>query len=495
MYSYIIKSFSEKIKVLLGKTGFMCLLVFTINFILKVLYIADQPLGGDEPFSIYMSQMSVGAIIEQLFSGNNPPLYEIILHYWIKCFGLHVFSVRILSVIASSLTAVFIYKIGKHFFNNQVAIIASFLFLFSNYHIFFSHEARCYSLFSLLTVASFYYFFKIIFHQHFKKDIGYYLLANVMMAYLHYFAVWVLFSQGVIALLLYFIYHKKIRTIVYANVVVMCLLAPLFYILGNKIIGNDTWHYSWLSKVKDIEPLYDMIWAYSNMPINAVACLFFIVLYIILSAVKKVIISKEGLVAMGWFLIIYIGMFLISFKIPMFLNRYVIAAGVAFPLFMGYIINSVSRIAIFKYTVIVLPILFVVTVNFNPKTNIRMDKMAELVKKEKEANTLILLQPRWAILGFSYYYNKSVFQQYDESTIYKNIDIELSKEHIYGTSFISDSVYKTINQYPKIVFITTDHSAGFPENNIQNMLGSKYTLTRHNPDSLGFGYDIYQYYK
>ncbi len=492
MYSYNIKSFSEKFELLLGKTGLMCLLVFLVNFILKLLYITAQPLSGDEPFSVYISQMDVGAISEQLFAGNNPPLYEIILHYWVKSFGIGVFSVRVLSVLVSSLTAVFIYKIGQRFFNMQTAVVASILFLFSNYHIFFSHEARCYGFFALFTAVSFYYFLKLLFQRHTKLDIVYYILANTLMMYLHYFSAWVLVSQGFAALLVYFIYHKNIKTIIGSNIVVLVLLTPALYILVQKITGNQNWDYSWLSKVTGIEPLYDNIWAFSNMPITAVCCLAVMFLFIVMLFLKKIIVSKEGLVVICWFAVIYLLMFLVSFKIPMFLNRYLMGAAIAFPLLVAYMANVVSGIRYLKYLYIILPIMFMVTVNFNADTCLHTDKMAEFVKVKKEhSKTITLLQPHWALLSFSYYYNRDIFKQYDEKNLYKNIEAQLNKQNIYGVNLTSDSVFATLNQYTKIVFIDTDHGTCFPGNNIQNMLGSKYKLISQNPDSLGFGYYIY----
>ncbi len=176
----------------------------------------------------------------------------------------------------------------------------------------------------------------------------------------------------------------------------------------------------------------------------------------------------------------------------MFLGRYLMPAGVAFPLFMAYIINVVTQIRHLKYIYILLPLFFVVTVDFNPEPNIRTDKMVELVKTQRaNEGTLTLVQPHWTMFSFSYYYDRNIFKQYDEKDAYANIDAELNKQNIYGVNVTSDSVFTTINNYKKIVFIDADHGTVFPGNHIQNLLGSKYKLISQNPDSLGFGYYIY----
>ena len=133
-------------------------LFFFLNIFLRWVGIEINSLAGDEPFSVYYAQMDIADIIRHLKSGNNPPLYELILHYWIQWFGIDEVAVRIPSLIFTALTASFIYKIGNDFFSRSLGVTSALIFTLSNYATLFSHEARVYALFGLLTVLSFYYF-------------------------------------------------------------------------------------------------------------------------------------------------------------------------------------------------------------------------------------------------------------------------------------------------------------------------------------------------
>ena len=74
-----------------GKTYtkvYLPLFFILLGFVLKGLYLGSNSLGGDEPFSVYHSQLSLEHLLGIFQSENNPPLHFLLLHYWIKFFGI-----------------------------------------------------------------------------------------------------------------------------------------------------------------------------------------------------------------------------------------------------------------------------------------------------------------------------------------------------------------------------------------------------------------------
>src|ERR1700745_4503219 len=106
--------------------------LFLLNIGLKILHLTSVAIGHDEPFSIYYAQNSLSALLEELEKGNNPPLFEVVLHFWIKLFGISPFSVRLLPALFACLCPVVLYYFAKRHFSLQVGVVSSLLLTFSD---------------------------------------------------------------------------------------------------------------------------------------------------------------------------------------------------------------------------------------------------------------------------------------------------------------------------------------------------------------------------
>jgi len=429
--------------------------LFLTNTVLKGIFLSSSSLGSDEAFSVYHAQMNISSIIWFLSQGNNPPLYEIILHFWIKIFGISEFSVRLPSLIFSSVTVLYIFKLGNKFLNKRIGIYASLVFIFSNYQISYAHEARAYALLGLLSVVSMYYFMKLIEYctsnQEVKnmktaagKNMIILILVNTLIVYLHYLGFCILLAQFI-----FIISHKKIISRYFKEIIIFYFAIVLLYLPNIfaffKIFLERTQTGTFLTTPEGIHSIYNMIWTFSNMPVVAVSS----ILIIFISLIKLVFYSNGHQITIYnklvvfWFIFIFFFMFGVSYLIPMFLDRYLMPAAVAFSLLLGICADFVIRIPRYSYIVPTL-IILLFTATCQPDITKRnkpdVKEITDKIKSLKTSNSLIIVSPFYYILNFFYYYDDKVFKAcaadgYTDTQLYP----VTRKKNICYTNDIKDS--------------------------------------------------------
>ncbi|MEY4897152.1 MAG: hypothetical protein RL525_545, partial [Bacteroidota bacterium] len=182
----------------------LAILFFFLSMGIHLIGLDALSLTSDECFSIYHAQMSPRLIYQHLSTGNNPPLHEWILHYWMLWFGDSPFAVRFLSLIFSSLTTALIFVLGtqisaarsdENAANSNIGMIAAILFLSSNYSTFLAHEARTYNLTLFLGVLSTIAFIGALKSGKIKHFLIYGLIGGLL-CLSHFFGIWILLAQG-----------------------------------------------------------------------------------------------------------------------------------------------------------------------------------------------------------------------------------------------------------------------------------------------------------
>lgn len=175
------------------------LAIFGLGLLLRVHDLGGESIWYDEAVSITASKLSVLEQIRWNFtqSDNNPPLYYTILHFWVSVFGDSEFSARFPSVIFGSLSIIAIYGLGNLLFDRKTGLLAALILSTSVFHFWFAQEARAYTLMTLLTLLSFYYFLKILSAPHDKLYTAAYLITSILLLYTHYYGLPVIAAQNV----------------------------------------------------------------------------------------------------------------------------------------------------------------------------------------------------------------------------------------------------------------------------------------------------------
>lgn len=222
--------------------------IFLVNFLFKEYRAGLTGLSYDENFSAYFAQADISEIIRfARESDPNPPLYLIILHYWIDLFGDSEYSIRMLSVITNSLAAGLFYLFCARFFNWQTAVFSSLMFLTSNEIYFYSEEARTYSIILLFAVASFYLFLLLLERP---KVITMLLLGlvNAILFYLHYVTGFILLIQLLLLPVLNLRRMKDVPSARPHDLVIGLQLKQTFYLLGSLLVFGLLL-YPWIDRV------------------------------------------------------------------------------------------------------------------------------------------------------------------------------------------------------------------------------------------------------
>lgn len=151
----------------------IALFITIAGFVLRVLLLDTKGLWLDETFSIWMANLRVGEMLQWVIKiDQHPPLYYFLLHGWIGIFGDSPYYTRLLSVIFGTGTIPIIYLIGKRMSGPLMGVSAAALLAFSPFNIYYSQEARMYSLLMFNASVAIYALVRLLVDPRAQKPIG-----------------------------------------------------------------------------------------------------------------------------------------------------------------------------------------------------------------------------------------------------------------------------------------------------------------------------------
>ncbi|MGA3294405.1 MAG: glycosyltransferase family 39 protein [Candidatus Acidiferrales bacterium] len=117
----------------------------------------SQDLWTDEGATLLISRFSPRDIVRFLRTDTAPPLYYVVAHYWIKCFGTSVLSWRGLSAVCATLAIPLVYLISRKILADRTAeVLAMAACAGSFFQIWYAQEARSYSMLALFLLGAVY---------------------------------------------------------------------------------------------------------------------------------------------------------------------------------------------------------------------------------------------------------------------------------------------------------------------------------------------------
>lgn len=453
------------------------LILFVFNFISKFFFLTNEEIGLDEPFTIYHAQFDFGTIIEQLKNYNNPPLYELILHPWIRVFGISPLSVRIPPLIFACLSPVVLYYFGKRFFSIQVAVASSLLLSTSSLLFYYSHDCRVYSLFLLLSLLSMYFFLEILMEEgQTIKSVFLFTFFSCLLIYAHYFGIFILFFQ-VLHLIIFF-KDKWLRFFLYYLLIFLLYLPHLYPMLTR--MGDSVKNGTWLNPPNGIESLYNMLWAFSNFPFLTVSCIVIFVFSLGKLILQKNLLpfNKNNLFLLIWFLFPFFGMFFISYWVPMYISRYLIFALPAYYLLLVVCVHYLIKQVIFRnLALLFLIVSFGFTINFKDDKKGKVKEAVGFIKSVKDSTTLVIVRPHEVLLPFAYYYNKNYFSAVDDAREHYSMDSLMRRDNIFVLNLGYEFDLVNINhKFKTVIYFGDGQKYNDPETEIIKTINTSYKL-------------------
>ena len=138
-----------------GATVAVVVLVVALGAFLRLAWIGAQPLWVDEATSLLFARGSLAQLWSwsAIVDPGNPPLYYSLLHGWLV-FGDGEASLRLLSAFFGVLTIPLVYALGRTIRDHRLGMVGALLFSLSPFQVWYSQEARGYSLLTLGATAT-----------------------------------------------------------------------------------------------------------------------------------------------------------------------------------------------------------------------------------------------------------------------------------------------------------------------------------------------------
>lgn len=224
----------------------LVLALVLVAFALRVFQLDKQSFWYDEAFSVYLARMDLFTITARTAADIQPPLYYYVLNFWMALAGDSEFAVRFLSLAFGVLTIPLMYVTAKRLFGRNAGLFAALIATFSALYLWYSQEARMYTLITFLGLLSSYALLRALASGGGRWWAAF-ALANIAAVYTHYFAFTLIAFQLLYALYVLIRYRRAadggvpphaIRSAVLAFAAIFVAFLPWVPFMLNRL-GED----------------------------------------------------------------------------------------------------------------------------------------------------------------------------------------------------------------------------------------------------------------
>jgi len=151
----------------------LVLIITLVGGFLRVFLLGKNGLWLDETFSVWLANHNVTDMLQWIVKiDQHPPLYYLLLHYWIARNGDTPYYARLLSVLFGACTIPIIYLIGKRMSGAVMGLAAAVLLALSTFNIYYAQDVRMYTLLTFNAAVAIYALVRLLTDPRSVRPIG-----------------------------------------------------------------------------------------------------------------------------------------------------------------------------------------------------------------------------------------------------------------------------------------------------------------------------------
>jgi hypothetical protein len=179
-----------------ARSGQLLAALTALAAILRFSTLHVQSFWFDEAVTVQLVRGSFGHMLSSIGgSESTPPLYYAFAWVWSRVFGHSEVGLRSLSALAGTLFVPVAYAAGKELASRRVAVVIAALAAFNPLLIWYSQEARSYSLLVLFAGMSFWLFARLAREQS-DRTLALWTVVSALAIATHYFAAFVVVPEA-----------------------------------------------------------------------------------------------------------------------------------------------------------------------------------------------------------------------------------------------------------------------------------------------------------
>ena len=151
----------------------LIIFITLIGGFLRILLLDSKGMWLDETFSLWLADQAVPDMLQWIVRiDQHPPLYYLLLHYWIVLSGDMPYYARLLSTLFGVGTIPIVYLIGKRMSGAVMGLTAAMFLALSPFNIYFAQQTRMYTLLTFNAAVAIYALVRLLTDPRSVRPIG-----------------------------------------------------------------------------------------------------------------------------------------------------------------------------------------------------------------------------------------------------------------------------------------------------------------------------------